>query len=232
MAGEQLTTTLQRNSRFVSLAVAEKERVLGLVEAERDDPRRLGLVIAGTVRMDAIDIAAAYLTKLGLNMTVRIISFDVFGLATGERIVVREVDENEHPGPAVEGSSIEAIRQRAATSGTSNGFDALVAMAGKLGLPVKPWPRSVTITGPARGNPTILYLRPDSEGLRVWVSPEKAAHFLGLTSGDLDSLGVPRIIEENVRLRDDEAVELANRFEAVATAARLRLELDVAESGG
>jgi len=161
-------------------------------------------MVAGTQRAASLDDSLGSLSRLAPDLSVSVVTLDVFALPSGERVVIREVEETEHRkqvSPTPSARTIEAVAARADKSGSSEGFAALCSLAGRLGLRVKPRPLSVTITGAVQGNPTVLYVRPEDDGVVVWISEPQAERFLGLTSDDLEALGVPVITAQNALQR-------------------------------
>lgn len=128
----------------------------------------VSVLLIGTGREPELDRAAAFLVASGLSIPVSIVTFTPFVDAAGEIFLTREIEEHE---VALEDTSprqrstreakVEWVLEMARDSGVHGVFKAAIASAQRLGLRVKPWTKSITVT--TRGR-TLIYLRPHPSG--------------------------------------------------------------------
>jgi hypothetical protein len=214
MSSSELRQALETNEYFRTRAEAVRQGVHELLDAESDGTRRVSIVLAGTSRTANLDLAVQFLQDHGLDLTINVVTYDLFTTSSAQTVLVRDVDELVSPS-STEGQdkerTVNAVLAKAADSGVSAAFSEFIAVAGVLQLRVKAHTRAVTITGRAQGNPTILYLRPESDHLHIWLNGENAARFLELTAEDLAVLGGPG----GHNLSDEDATKYAQTFREV-----------------
>lgn len=213
MPREQLGATLESQPLFKALSENRKLEVRDLLAAETtDNPRRLSILLAGTYRDSDLDLGIQFLEDRHFDVPVRVVTFDIFEAPSGESLLVREADDAGEIAVTAPARSLGAIRERAQARGVASLLDGYLAAASELGLRVKPWVRAVTITPSQRGNPTLLYLRPEQDLLHVWADLDNLHRYLGFDEADVSFLG------EGGDLNEEGAVAYLDRFRSLAIA--------------
>jgi len=135
----------------------------------------ISILLVGTARQPELDRAAAFLAGRGFSVPVRIVTFTPFLDGAGGVLLARVVEEYEQApedeSPKERSSraaKIEWVQERARESGLGDLFNEYMAQAKKLGLGVKPWPKSITIVPPFTRGRTLLYLSPKADGKLRW----------------------------------------------------------------
>ena len=108
------------------------------------------------------------------------VSFEVFELEGGPKLLVREVMD-EPVAPPRRKLTVEAIHNRAVDEGVGAPFDRFVAMARDAGLAVQPQRASVRIAPPQNRTRFLMYAQPrsgDKGGeLYIEVGPKQFSEF-------------------------------------------------------
>jgi len=117
----------------------------------------------------------------GFNIPITVVSFEVFELDGGPKLLIREVIE-EPPEPAPSGRKlrVETIRSWAADVGVGRQFDRFVKMAQDAGLAVQPQRASVRIAPEANRTRFLMYTQPrsgDGGELYIQAGPKPFAEF-------------------------------------------------------
>ena len=112
-------------------------------------------------------------------MSIDVVSFEVFELAGGPRLLIREVTEehadvSSRPRPE---RSVEAIRQRAAAERVLEPFDRFIGMSEDAGLFVRPYKLSVMVTPPGHHGRFLMYATPRAGGIHINAGPDAFAEF-------------------------------------------------------
>lgn len=153
------------------LRLDDEQRDLLLAGHEADGALDLSVMLVGTARSPELDRASEWLTARGLDLPTKIITFVPF--RDGERVLLaREVTEQEQLDDEVvprrrtsRRAKVEWIQQRARELGVGAVIEEAIAMAGELGLKVRPWPKSLTIVPGTGLQKTLIYLGVPEEGL-------------------------------------------------------------------
>lgn len=213
MPREQLGSTLEAQSSFKGLSQNRRLEIRDLLAAETaDSPRRLSILLAGTYRDSDLDLGIQFLEDRHFDVPVRVVTFDIFEGLSGQSLLVREADDAGEISATTPARSLSAIRERAQSKGVASLLDDYLAAASELGLRVKPWVRAVTITPAQRGNPTLLYLRPEPDVLHVWADNDNLHRYLGFDEADVSLLGAAG------DLKEQDALAYLDRFRGLAIA--------------
>lgn len=142
--------------------------------------REIAVLLVGVGVHPGLERMNDFLGRFGVP--VGVVSFDVFELDGGPKLLVREVvNEPADPPPARRRLTVEAIRSWAVDVGVGGQFDRFVNMAQAAGLPVQPQRASVRIAPPQNRTRFLMYAQPHSgEGggaLLVHVGPKQFAEF-------------------------------------------------------
>lgn len=146
--------------------------------AYEGEEREIALLLVGAGTHPGLERVNEFLGRFGVP--VRVVSFEVFKLEDGPRLLIREVvDEPTRPSPPRRRYTVEAIRALAADAGVGAQFDRFVAMSRRAGLPVQPQRASVRIAPPANRTRFLMYAGPRAGAsggeLGIWVGPKDFA---------------------------------------------------------
>jgi hypothetical protein len=141
-------------------------------------------------------------------MSIDVVSFEVFELAGGPRLLIREVTEehadvSSRPRPE---RSVEAIRQRAAAERVLEPFDRFIGMSEDAGLFVPAVQKlSVMVTPPGHHGRFLMYATPQAGGIHINAGPDAFAEFFHVSEQEavdaLDPDNVDQFLYQARRLR-------------------------------
>jgi Holliday junction resolvase-like predicted endonuclease len=173
-----------KKHRHGSIERLRKERpeAFDATDGERD----VEMIVVGTGRDRGLDRMVEFM-KAKSGVSISVVTFQVFRLDGGKRVLVRELTESDAPQADQDRSSAfreKALRQSAAAFGMGKEFDAILSMANRHGLRKRITNKSVMFAPPADAR-RVLFLvyadRPMKDGgLRTWVNPEAFKEFFGL----------------------------------------------------
>lgn len=176
----------------------------------------ISLLLVGTGKAPGLDRATSFLSERGLDIPIRMVSFSAFADASGQIFLAREIDEHGQEADELtprqrsrRAASVERVQERAREHGVGDVFEFAIDTAHRLGLRVKPWPRSITIVPPFTRGRTLLYLSPREPG-RV----HTGYHLENFTSlYDADETAVLAALGETwTDLTSEDAVDQIRRF--------------------
>ena len=138
------------------------------------------LLLVGAGVHSGLERMNGFLGRFGVPISV--VSFEVFQLEDGPKLLIREVfDEPAAPPAPRHKRTVEAIRNWAVDVGVEEQFDRFVNMARAAGLPVQPQAASVRIAPPQNRVRFLMYAQPragDRGGeLLIHVGPKPFAEF-------------------------------------------------------
>ena len=148
--------------------------------ADEAEEREIAVMVVGAGIHPGLERMSEFLGRFGVP--IGIVSFEVFELDGGPRLLVREaVDEPAPPPAPCRRLTVEAIRSQAVDAGVEEQFDRFVNMARSAGLPVQPQRASVRIAPPADRRRFLMYAQPRSGegggGLYIEVGPKQFVEF-------------------------------------------------------
>ena len=148
--------------------------------AGEGEEREIAMLLVGAGIHSGLERMNEFLARFGVPIGV--VSFEVFKLDDGPRLLIREViDEPTEPDPQNGGYSVEAIRAVAGEVGVREQFDRFVKMSKRAGLPVQPQRASVRVAPPANRTRFLMYAGPRASAsggeLGVWVGPGQFAEW-------------------------------------------------------
>lgn len=148
--------------------------------AEEAEGREIAVMVVGAGIHPGLERVSEFLGRFGVPISI--VSFEVFELDGGPQLLIREMVDEPADKPAPRRKfTVDAIHRRAVGAGVGRQFDRFLNMARDAGLAVRPWPLSVTIAPPTKGNRTLMYARPESgDGggrLHFWVAPRALVEF-------------------------------------------------------
>ena len=181
-----------------SLARLDKDELFGKLEAELDnlgdavmlsrkvkqqlanekEEREIALLLVGTGTNSGLERVNEFLGRY--NVPISIVSFEVFELQGGPKLLIREVFDEQTVSPPRPGRySVEAIHSMAIHLGVGNQLDRFVKMSERAGLRVQPQKKSVRIAPPTNRTRFLMYAGPQEGAsggeLEIWLGPKAFA---------------------------------------------------------
>lgn len=144
------------------------------------EEREIAVLLVGAGIHAGLERMNEFLARFGVPISV--VSFEVFELEGGPRLLVREViDEPVKPSAPKQRRTVEAIRAMASEAGVVEQFDRFVQMSVQAGLPVQPQAASVRIAPPQNRTRFLMYAGPRAGAnggeLGIWASPGRFAEW-------------------------------------------------------
>ena len=140
------------------------------------EQREIAVLLVGAGVHPGLNRTKEFLGRF--RVPIRIVSFEVFELDTGPKLLVREVvEEQAEPSTPPRRLTVEAIRQRADDEGVVEQFDRFVKMSREAGLAVQPQRLSVRIAPPANRTRFLMYASPHKRGMSIYTGPPQFAEF-------------------------------------------------------
>ena len=172
---EKLEPGLSNFGDVERLSASVKRLLMGEQEG-----REIAVLLVGAGIHSGLERMYEFLGRFGVPISV--VSFEVFELDGGPKLLVREVvDEPTKPPPANRKLTVEAIRRWAVDVGVGRQFDRFVNMAQAAGLAVQPQRASVRIAPPKNRTRFLMYVQPHSGdgggALHIDVGPKQFAEF-------------------------------------------------------
>lgn len=166
---EKLIGRLGEHGDKETLSERVKQQLAG--EAEE---REIAVLLVGVGIHAGLERMNEFLARFGVPISV--VSFEVFELEGGPRLLVREViDEPVMPSAPKQRRTVEAIRVMASEAGVLEQFNRFVQMSEQAGLPVQPQAASVRIAPPQNRTRFLMYAGPRARAnggeLGIWVGP-------------------------------------------------------------
>jgi len=132
-------------------------RLLRDRQAEEDEDsatREVRTIVVGTGQAPGLQRMTDY---LGSRIPIEVVLFQVFELADGDRILVREIAEQVEPPPdRYQPSTVDALLARATQGGIGGQFQALIEAGRRHGMYLHPWKHSVMLAPPANRSRCLL----------------------------------------------------------------------------
>lgn len=147
--------------------------------AGEEEGREIAVLLVGAGIHSGLERMSEFLGRFGVP--IGIVSFEVFELADGPKLLIREViEEPAEPVPPGRKLRVDTIRSWAADVGVGGQFDRFVKMAQDAGLAVQPQRASVRIAPPANRTRYLMYAQPragDGGELYIQAGPKPFAEF-------------------------------------------------------
>jgi Holliday junction resolvase-like predicted endonuclease len=162
-----------------------------------EETRDVSLIVVGTSQDEGLDRMVNFLAERG-NLSISVVSFEVFSLPSGERVLIRELTESDvavtidaprratRPMP-----TLEEFYHLAEAVGTREPIRKFVEAGTRIGLPHRVYRESVFLTRPNNRNTTVLgmVLNPTTDGrVRIWAASEPLAEIFGLTKERIEEI--------------------------------------------
>lgn len=164
-------------------AFGDANRLLETVKQQlegEEEGREIAVMLVGAGIHPGLERMNEFLG--GFGVPIRVVSFDVFEVDGGPKLLVREVVEEPPAPPAPRRRlTVERIRRRAVDVGVGAQFDRFVEIAKAAGLAVQPQRASVRIAPPTNRTRFLMYASPRAGAaggeLRIHVSGKALAEF-------------------------------------------------------
>ena len=149
------------------------------------EERQIAVLLVGAGIHPGLERTKEFLGRF--KVRIRIVSFEVFELAGGPQLLIREVVEEPKPSePQAERRklTVDAIRKRASDEGVAEEFDRFVKISEKAKLAVQPQRASVRIAPPVNRTRFLMYASPQGGGLRIFTGPQQFNEFFGIAEDE------------------------------------------------
>lgn len=178
------------------------------IEVQPDQPYRdVRIYLVGTTVDPGLERMTTYLASVH-NLPTKLVTFQVFEVENGQRLLLRELTEADTEIPMTEVKnrlSLEDVCRRADSETTGPAFRRILEAASRHGIHARPYKYSVMYTPPSNRTRMLFTVRtsPDRSGnLRIWIEPDAFAEFYPTTSkvaeAQLGSSGWRALTEEQV----------------------------------
>jgi hypothetical protein len=187
-----------------SSAAGLEERILQ--GAEEGEDREVVMFVVGTGVDSGLERLVDYLSDQ-FNVPINVVSYEVFELAGGQQVLVRELTESEAGPAARHNVTAEELCSRADLAGIGREFRMILEAAQKHGIHARPWKNALMYTPPSNRART-LFTAPvwtRADGLQqLYVAPEAFPEFYPVSEEDAKSL----LGQEGTRPMTLEGIEL------------------------
>jgi len=156
-----------------------------------DNDREVSIFIVGTGRDAALDRVAKYLADR-YELPINVVSFDVFTLPDGTRILAREMADIDQPSRSIAPSAAltpEAVARIADATAIGPLFREFLKVTTDLGLYARAWTSCVMFTPPTMRNRTLftVWARPENGLVSTWIGVKPFAEFFAVSSDEVAS---------------------------------------------
>ena len=161
----------------------DPERLSTKVRQQLDgegEKREIAVLLVGAGIHSGLERVSDFLGGFGVPISV--VSFEVFELEGGPKLLIREVvEESIQPSRPRRRHTVEAIRRMAVQQGVVAQFNRFERMSKDAGLAVQPQGASIRIAPPADRRRFLMYASPNSGGMTVYTGPGEFAEFFPVT---------------------------------------------------
>ncbi len=184
--------------------------------ANQSGSRDVAIIVAGAGVDAGLERVVTFLAEF--DVPVRVVTFEVFELASGEQLLIREIiDEDERTVTRTTTSKYRTVDEIQALGGStevSDAFSRIVSAAEARGLAMRPYVSTLMIAPPHQKHRYLMALSPDSRrGLQISHGPEAFEEFFpGITASDVEDLLGPGGNTYYLGAELTERVELIERF--------------------
>ena len=180
---DDLQEKLESSLREADDAAKLSARVKQLLEGEGEQ-RDIAVWLVGVGISPGLERMKEFLGRFGVPISI--VSFQVFALDSGPKLLIREVieeptDESARPRRQY---TVEAIRQQAVDAGVVAQFDRFVKMSEDAGLAVQPQRTSVRIAPPGNRTRFLMYANPSDGSIGIEVGPKQFAEFFNVSEDE------------------------------------------------
>jgi Holliday junction resolvase-like predicted endonuclease len=173
---------LQAHGQSLKQLRAERPEAFDAVAGKR----KVEIIVVGTGRDDGLERIVNLLSKRG-QLAISVVTFQVFKLASGEQVLVRQLtesDEAPEPKERTRKASEEALCRSAAAFGFGKEFAAIIEAADRLGLHKYVTNKSVMVAPMADRRRCLFLVYADKlykgTGLRTCIVPTAFEEFFNI----------------------------------------------------
>lgn len=154
--------------------------------------RDVAIVVAGAGADAGLERVVTFLAEF--DVPVRVVTFEVFELADGQQLLIREViEDDERTTTRTSTSKYRTVEEIGALGGSPEvigAYNRIIEAAEHLGLAIRPYVGTVMIAPPHQRNRYLMALSPDSRrGLQISHGPEAFEEFFpGVIASDVEDL--------------------------------------------
>lgn len=170
-------------------------QVRGLDEKEFSKSKEVLIYLVGTLHTSGIDDMLNFMKKR-IQVPLTEVVFNVFQLENGQRILVREVTEEDtpiaRPGRETQKSTatIEGVCKKADQKGVGQEFRLILEESRKLGLHMRPYVRSIMYTHPDHKTRMLFTVSAHKKQLSAYIGYEGFVDYYPFTTEQVaDALG-------------------------------------------
>lgn len=147
--------------------------------------RDVSIFVVGTNKAPDLDRIVGFLAERS-DLAINVVTFEVFELASGERVLLRELTEADFEEAAESTKprvSLEDLVDLAERHGNGSHVRALLSIAERLGFYARPYKQSIMFT-PQQNKGRMLYTvrvkTPDEGLVNVYTGPQAFEEFFGI----------------------------------------------------
>jgi hypothetical protein len=176
---QKVETYLRPRGRALQALLDERDAQDALTEA-----RELSMFVVGTGKASGLDRMVSFLSDR-CGVPISLVSFDVFELTDGQRILAREITEPDTSSvfkSSLAGDQMRNVEQMGSLAdhnGIGPSFRAILKVAEQCGLYPRAYKRSIMYTPPKNRNRLLFTVgaTPSSGNVRAYISPQAFAEF-------------------------------------------------------
>ena len=193
LSGDELQAKIQSRLGESDSVGSLSARVKQLLESESEH-RDIALMLVGVGISGGLERMKEFLERF--DVPISVVSFEVFALEAGPKLLIRDVLEEPTEPPAASRRrrrTVDMIRQQAVQAGVEAQFNRFVRMSEEAGLAVRPYTVTVMIAPPTNRNRYLMYATPRNGGLQISAGPGAFAEFFDVTETEAtEALGPSR----------------------------------------
>jgi hypothetical protein len=181
---EKTETYLQEHNRSVD----ELEEAYGTLDEDADETRDVRIYLVGTGTSPRLERMVDFLAGT-YDVPITLVSYDVFQIGDGHKVLVRELSEPETSGRETH-RSVEDLCARARQNGIGKDFEEILEAAREHGIYPRAYTQSIMYTPPTNHSRMLFTVRnwTRADGLLLlYFSAEAFAEFYPVTEDYLRS---------------------------------------------
>jgi Holliday junction resolvase-like predicted endonuclease len=166
----------QKVNAYLKTQGTSLQGLLGGEGAEEDaESREVVMFVVGTGRDPGLERMAEYLSGT-FGVPINVVSYEVFELEDGQRVLVRELTESEGRPPVVR-RTVEEICALADQAGVAREFRTILEAAERRNLQLVPYKRRVRCAPPTNRTRTLFTVQatPTAGSSSIWTYVESGA---------------------------------------------------------
>jgi hypothetical protein len=156
-------------------------------DADDSSPPEVAALLVGTALDPGLEPLIGFLAE-DHGVDIDAVTFEVFELADGARIMIREITEaapSVGEEPVSEGEKLKGVLEQANENGDRAIFEDFLAAGERFGLHARPYKVSVMFTPPTNRTRMLFTIWTERGASRIYTSSEAFAEFFPEVSVDL-----------------------------------------------